>query len=167
MLYPQFKGVPFNAYVALVNKLKKQAMSEMGLPESEIVVRQLRPEDIGFANPLFSGTVAASATAAWSNAINTYTIADNRYVGIFGVSYDNSENIVTALRFTREGKTARIWSIQQVTDFEDKTGYADDPITVEQNTQITIEKYTLSTTSRDTTTILGVVVERRGLLINP
>lgn len=165
MLYPHFKGVPFNAYVSLVNKLKEQAMSEMGLPESEIVVRQMRPEDIGFSNPFFASTI--SAGDAWRNMINTYTIADNRYVGIFGVSFDTNENSVNALRFTREGRTARIWSIQQVADFEDKTGYADDPISIEQNTQITIEEYPTTTTDFDATTLLGVVVERRGLLINP
>ncbi|KKM97077.1 hypothetical protein LCGC14_1171680 [marine sediment metagenome] len=167
MLYQHFKGVPFDAYVALVNKLKKQALEEMGLPEDEIVVRPLRPEDVGFANPVYTSTIAAGSTAAYSNFINTYTIADNRYIGIFGVGYDNSENNVTALRFTREGKTARIWSIQQVADFEDKVGYGDDPITVEQNTQITIEKYSITTTDSDTTSLVGVVVEKRGLLINP
>lgn len=167
MLYPELNGIPFDAYVALVSKLKMKATMQMGVLESEIVVRQMRPEDIGFSNPVFIATIAAGSTAAWSNMINTYTIADNRYVGIFGVSYDNSENNVVALKFTREGKTAREWAIQQVADFEDKTGYADDPITIDQNTQVTIEKFALSTSNADTTTLLGVVVEKRGLVINP
>ncbi len=164
MLYPYFKGVPFDAYVALVAKLKKQAMTELGLPESEIVVRALRPEDVGFANPVFISTVSADS---WTNSVNTYTIADNRYVGISGVVCDGDENTIVALRITREGKTARIWNIQGVADFEDKAGYADDPITIEQNTQITIEEYGLATTKTNEICLLGVVVERRGLLINP
>ncbi len=164
MLYPQFKGVPFIAYDVLVKKLKKQAKEEMGLPESEIVVRSLRPEDIGFTNPIFASTTSADT---WTNSVNTYTIADNRYVGIHGVVFDADENTVVALRITREGKTARIWAIQQVSGFEDKAGYADDPITIEQNTQITIEEYGLATTKTNEICLLGVVVERRGLLINP
>ena len=165
MFYPHFKGVPFNAYIELVNKLKKQAMEEMGLPESEIVVRALRPGDIGFTNqPLFQSTTSADA---WTNSVNTYTIADNRYVGIHGVVFDADENTVVALRINREGKTARLWTIQQISGFEDKAGYADDPITIEQNTQITIEEYGLATTKMNEICLLGVVVERRGLLINP
>ena len=164
MLYPHFKGVTFNAYVALVHKLKQQAMSEMGLPESEIVVRALRPEDIGFIIPYFASTTSADT---WTNSVNTYTIADNRYVGIHGVVFDADENTVVALRITREGKTARIWAIQQVSGFEDKAGYADDPITIEQNTQLTIEHYPVVTSDFNEVCLLGVVVERRGLLINP
>jgi len=167
MLYPQFKGVPLEAYNRMVDLLKARARQELKLSDSELVVRPLRPEDIGFANPVFNSTVAASGTLAWSNLVNTYTIADNRFVGVNGVFADKTRDNLTQIKVTRSGKTTRLWSVQQVRDFEDKIAYADDPFTVGQNEQITIERYATTKVGDSMFGFVGVVIEKRGLTINP
>ncbi len=167
MFYQEFKGVPLDAYNQTVELLKERARTELKLPESELVTRPLRPEDIGFSNPVFNSTVASGGTLTWSNLVNTYTIADNRFIGITGVFYDTTRPNLTQFRITRSGKTTRLWSIQQIRDFEDKIGYADDPFTVGQNEQITIERYATTAVKEDKTGFIGVVVERKGLVINP
>lgn len=165
MFYQHFKGVPLEAYDRVVQLLKAKAMTELKLPESELIVRPLRPEDIGFPNAVFASTIASSG--AWTNMVNTYTIADMRFVGLTGIVYDLNRANIVQLRVTRSGKTSRLWSIQQIRDFEDKIGFADDPITVDQNTQLTIERYATTAVKSDKTGFVGVVVERRGLVINP
>jgi hypothetical protein len=137
-------------------------MATTQLPGEPLIHRSLRPEDVGYANPAFFSTLSSTA---WQNLVNTYSIADNRFIGISGVNYNTTS--VTALKFTRAGKTARIWSIQQLMDSEDKIAYADDPITAEQNTELTIQGYAAATSDAAKVVLLGRVVEPRGLLINP
>lgn len=153
------------AYRTMVGSLKKKAMQELKLPEGEIIVRSLRPEDLGLTNPDWTFNIAASS---WNILIPAYTIADNRFVGINGVFVaESGEQAVTQLKVTREGQVKRFWQIQGANFLQDQTEYFDDPITVDQNTPLTIQGYAPSGTS-DTAfrcIFLGAVAEKRGVLV--
>ncbi len=146
----------------MLNKIWDKGKDQLNLPESDLIHRSLRPEDIGYTDPVYIATIASTA---WQNLVNTYSIADNRFVGINGVNYNTTS--ISAVQFDREGKTARIWSIQQIMDSEDKIAFADDPITIEQNTLFTLKAYFISTSDSSKVTFVGRVVEPRGLLVNP
>ena len=170
MLNFALEGDALDNYNKMVEELKRKAMSELGLLASEIVVRPLRPEDMGFSTPQWTKTVAWSGTNAWNKIVNTVTVADNRFIGINGVHRGTGQGTTTQftqLRVTRSGKLARYWNIQAVEDFIGNSQYFNDYITVDQNNQLTVEGYALATTVTEKMVFLGAVAEKRGLVLNP
>lgn len=168
-LYPELKGVSLEAYNRMIDKLKLKASTEGKLSEAEMIVRPwLRPEDIGFTNPEWYWNMSSASGSAWSTSdISSKTIADNRFVGISGV-FDTGAGVIHAIRIAREGATAREWDVAPVRNYLHKAAFADDPVTIDQNTTITISLYmAAASTINNTFGLIGAVVEKRGLLINP
>ena len=170
MFYPELKGPALEAHKAMKTKLKNTAMKELGLSENEIVVRDLRPEDYGSGSAdAYAGITAAS----WETFVDAATIEDSRFIGISGVfsggTANNSEgdNPFSQVRITRKGSVSRYWPMKEVQNFKHKIGYADDPITVDQNTAITIDVWGRTAGSIPNWGLVGAVAEKKGLLINP
>lgn len=170
--YPTLEGPALDAYRKMVSSLVAKASTELNLGMDELVVRDLRPEDIGASSADFYWGLDA---AAWSTPISAQTIADNRFVGINGVAlfgYRDQTSVggsavVSQIRVTRKGSVARYWVTKPVNSFENKVGYCDDPVTVDQNTTITVELWSRLAATVSNFTLLGAVVEKRGILISP
>jgi len=162
MFYPELKGRPLQAYRNLVNKLKAIARTEA---VTDIVTRPLRPEDVGMPNPEWRWT--ATAAAGWATLIDAQEIADKRFVGIYGVRNAEAAGTITELRIKAQGEIVKYWPIQEITYFENQTGFADDPVIIKQNTSITLESWQRTSSTLTAFELVGVVVEKRGLLINP
>lgn len=152
-------GQTMDAYKAGVAELKRRAMRELGLPESEIIVRDLRPEDIGLSTPQWTITPTADV---WNDYVST-SVADQRFLLINGVHKVTA--YVSQLRITREGKTSAIWNIQANPSLRDCTTFFE-PVIIDQNTLIRIEAYGI-TASAEKLALLGAVCEPRGLVVNP
>lgn len=182
MFYPELKGPALDAYRQMVKKLKATASKELGVSEDELVTRSLRPADIG-QNASTPDHYVGLTALTWTNIINAQTIADNRFVGICGVSVGsgstaiptlgagadvrNLSSAVDQIRITRKGSVARYWQVKPLVHWAHGTGWVDDPVTVDQNTTITVEGLSRLASSIAGFDLLGVVVEKRGLLINP
>ena len=172
--YPELKGPALDAYRQMVSSLLAKAERELGLSRDQLVVRDLRPEDIGASSADFR---VGTKEADWIALVDSQTISDNRFVGINGVVLMDTggtdafglanEPPVSQLKITRKGSVARYWNVKPIWAFEGKVGYCDDPITVDQNTTITVEAWARSASSLEGFTLLGAVVEKKGLLINP
>jgi len=161
--YFKLEGPALAALTALTREVKKVAMTQLKVSEDEIVTRPLRPEDVGLSTPVWTFNI--SSANAW-NTLISHTIASDRFVGINGVLYQVSGTaVITQLRVTRAGQKKRYWQIQGVEYTENQTMFFDDPIIVEQNTPITVEGYATATSSAETLCFLGVVAERKGILI--
>lgn len=165
MFYPELKGNALKAYVDMVTSLKQKASSELGLSAKELIIRPLKPTDVELSNEVWEFSLASAND--WNTEINAQTIDDNRFVGINGVFNNEAAAIGTQLRITREGSVARIWNIQAIKNFEEKVGYVDDPITMDQNTSLTLEVYTRTAATVDGIGLIGAVAEKRGMVINP
>lgn len=160
----ELTGSALEAYRAMADKLFSKAKAELKLGVDDLVMRPLRPEDIGLSTPKFEFNIATAD--AWNTMISSQTIADNRFVGINGVLYGMSaQGAVTMIRVTRAGDVVRYWPIQDINFNENAMVFFDDPITVDQNQPITIEGYATATSSTERIVFLGAVVEKRGLLI--
>lgn len=167
--YKELKGPALDAYRKMVSSLMSKAKSELGLSQNELVLRGLRPEDIGASSPDF---YFGLDSAAWSTLISSQTVNDNRFVGINGVVIGpetalGGTSMVSQLKITRKGSVARYWNTQPIHGFEGKIGYTDDPVTVDQNTTLTVDAWARTAGSIENFSLLGAVVEKRGLLINP
>jgi len=164
MYYKKLEGPALEAYRAMVAKLKEKAMKELKLGPDEIVIRPLRPEDIGLSTPEW--TFNLSSSGAWNTVIDNKTISDNRFVGINGVLVEESGEMAgTQVKITRMGQDVRYWQIQGANMTEDSTLYFDDPVTIDQNTTLTVQIYARSTDSDFQLCFLGAVAEKRGVLI--
>ena len=165
--YPKFEGVPVRAYDKMVADLQARARKELGLPDSELVTRPLRAEDLGLSTPQWTFTL--TSTVGYVAMINTISILDNRYVGINGICYTNAAPAVNQLRITRAGSVSRVWNIQEVQYNENDSVWFDDPVTVGQNETLLIEQYASAATTQSAELIVfyGVTVEKRGIVTNP
>ena len=134
--YPELKGPALAALRSAIQELKARA-NRVGISGDELVVRPMTATDIrgGSAEDWDLGYVAD----AFAVNISTVTIANNRFVAIYG--YTNSLGtvqfsvagaggtnsafgrdmmiapIVTAIRITRKGAVARIWDISPIFNF--------------------------------------------------
>jgi len=166
--YQDLKGVALDAYNKMVSTLMKKAGMELSLGKDDLILRSIRPEDI-------VGTTTAcwcfgvTTTSGWNTLINAQVIADNRFVGINGISDGTATPLVSQVRITRAASVAVIWNIQELQTNVDNRAYVDDPFTIDQNTALTIEAWNCTTTTASCYNLvfLGAVVEKRGLLVNP
>lgn len=176
MFYPELEGDALKAYVETRNRLVSKASKELlgrawfpGQPiPDELVVRTLRPEDLGLANPeyRFFDTVAGATAAAFNTVVNV-TVADNRFIGIYALVNNEASGEANEIRATREGTVTRFWPLQQIQFWQSNTGFADDPFTADQNTNLTIDLYLRTASTVIDLHPLGLVVEKKGLLVNP
>lgn len=142
--------------------LLDMASKELGVSVDELVVRDLMPSDIGFSNE--DWTVSAS-TANTYNDFTSTTVADNRFIAIYGVAGVDTD-IVSAVRFTSGAKTLDIWSLQEIRALQNRFKAAKRPIILRQNTAIDIDIYATSTGSV-TMPLLGRVCELKGRTVEP
>ena len=141
MFYKEFKGVAYKAYQLMRQDLINMAMKELNVSEDDLVVRDLRPEDI-----------IISGTPQWSKTTN---VTGGWATGGSG------------WRIDRSGSVARYWHIQElIPNNENNVMYVDDPIIIPQNNLLTIKGYSL-TSATEYLRLIGLTVERKGLLLSP
>jgi len=152
------------AYRKMVSALYSKAEKELKLRREELVLRPLRPEDIGLPTPVWTFNIATAN--AWNTMIDNVSIADNRFVGINGILYGESgTGVVVQIEIKRAGEVKRYWQVQDVNFLEDATIFYDDPITIDQNQTISVRGYATAVDSDLRLSFLGAVVEKKGLLI--
>ena len=165
--YHELKGVPLDAYNKCCNEILRRAQEQLGLPREEIILRDLISDDLGKTGKWW---FAVTGTSGWNTLVNTYTVADNRFICISGIfNEESTAAVVHTIRITRAGSVARWWNVQRVGMQDDQELHVDDPIIVDQNQAITVEGYNALTTTATTEEIgfIGCVAEKRGLVINP
>lgn len=166
--YPVFQGQAVDAYNKMVNIMVNKLKTEQGLPDDQIVVRDMRPEDImGNANTYYPaiGGQAGTFTDLVSGGA---TVANNRFVGIYGVYSNATDGAFNQLRITRKGSTSRFYETNSIRLWQHRTAWFTDPITVDQNTNITVAfSQRTNLGSMADYALIGLVVEKRGLLVSP
>lgn len=167
--YDEFKGNALAAYKNGVDKLRAKAGGELGLATDGLIIRQLRPEDLGSAAATPWWSLNQTTVNTWTafTAATTATIADNRFCLINGVYFNGGSGSLHQVKITREQSVTRYWVVSPIRGFQSRTGWADDPWTVDQNTVITIEGICSSVSTLTDFDFVGAVAEKRGLLINP
>jgi len=170
--FRDLKGVPLDAYNKCCNEILSRAQMQLGLPREEIILRDLRSDDVDLLGLPGKWKFAVTNTTSWKTLVDSKTIADNRFICISGIFTEMPNPVIHTIRITRAGSVARWWNVQRVGLQEDSEMHVDDPIIVDQNQTLTIEGYNGHTATNLTGTpeeigFLGCVAEKRGLLINP
>lgn len=175
--------------VAVLSDAERRAIREAALDSAlvaaknglkgsniKLTVRDLFPSDLGETNEQWADQTGTSANVWENSIIASETVADERFIAIYGV-LDNSEirGILAGLRFTFGRAIRAQWSLFKLASddnrIEGRTAYARSPIVLTQNTPFTIEMYlsgTLVSTSQSVSLhYLGYVVEKSGKVITP
>ena len=138
--YHELKGIALDATNKCCNEILRRAQQQLGLPREEIILRPLRPEDIGYSASKFKNSL--TTTLGWNDLVATYTITDNRFVCITGVfTEESTPTRVHQIKINRAGSDARIWNVQRVSLQDDHEMHVDDPIIIDQNTVLNITGY--------------------------
>ena len=165
--YADLKGTPLDAYNKCCNELLRRAQEQLGLPREEIILRDLRSDDLGETGKWKWDT--CTSTLGWNTLLATYEIADNRFICISGLFTEMTTPVIHSIRITRGGSVARWWNVQRVGLQDDNEVFIDDPIITDSGQTITIEGYNglTSTNPAEEFGFIGCVAEKRGLVINP
>lgn len=162
--YERMEGPAKQAYDRMCSSLMNAAKTELGLGEKDLILRQLRPEDLGLTG---QWNVNLTAASTWIVYINAAAVANNRFIGINGVAIPQSAvQGGTQVRITAQGQVLRWWGIQDANLTENNAFYFDDPVEViKQNTPVTVEVYARSINATERVVLLGAVVEKEGILV--
>jgi len=155
-------GVPSGA-VAIPTTCQGKAIAlasqQLGLPESELTVRSLLPQDLGLA----TWSLNLTAVGGWSaNVINT-AVADNRFLCITGVSYAGTA--AEQVRVRVGASTVAQFSIEQVPGITTTHHIDISPILAQQNLPVQVDVYSSAASATDNVILEGVTVEKKGMVL--
>ena len=161
ILSPTFRGTPSVGAVAGVTDIMAMAEQQLGLPRSELVMRGLRPEDVGLTT---SWNFTSTAVNTWENWFST-VVADNTFIAITGVSYGGTN--FAQIQISAAASTSGYFNLSFISGLESQLWYAAQPIIAQQNQLISAQVISKAAQVTESINLMGTVVERRGLLINP
>lgn len=157
----------------IVRRMIAEAMAKTNLSEDKIVVRDIRAKDDVI---LYSGGSAVDledwgcVTGTTANAYETMaadTMADQRWIGIYGVKVDEDALSCTALKFNIGGADRVIWQLQALNEDDGFVGFCPSGVIIPQNDPYTISRWVRIASTSTHIVLKGVVVEPRGKLISP
>jgi len=133
------------------------AMQQLGLPESELTVRSLIPQDLGLNTWSFN-----LAGAGWNTVIST-NVADNRFLCITGVSYAGTA--CEQIRVRVGASTVAQFSIEQIPGITTSHHADISPILAQQNLPVQIEAFASAVSAADNVILEGMTIEKRGMVL--
>ena len=155
---PSFTGIP--PATGCESRLLAIASQQLGIPPNELIVRGLRPADVGLTTSFaFTSTVANT----WENWVST-TIADNTFICINGVAY--SGTTFSQMRIHAGAKYVEYWPLGFISGLESQIWFDASPPIVEQNQPLVIDIISTGAAT-EYPALMGTVVEKRGLVVSP
>ena len=171
--FPQLVGPALDAFTRGVRDIRERARRELNLSEDNVIIRSLRPEDLGRASTVTNAKswqwVLTNSGTTSTDVLSGVTIADNRFCMIAGVSVDGGatgDDSLSQVSITRKGSVAREWNLEYAKAQLGRSCFFSDPITMDQNTTLTVSIYSLATATHSVA-FLGAVAEKRGMVFNP
>ena len=160
---------------AIRNQLKNAvlgiACNELQMTSDRMVVRDINPlvtiGDLDFTYWDWNEVTGASAT--WET-MSTGTMADQRWLVIYGVMDDDDFRSCSALKFNIGGADRVIWSLQQLPGPSTNagvTGVSPGGVVIPPNAPYTISRYVRSINTPTHLILKGFVCEPRGKVLSP
>jgi hypothetical protein len=135
------------------------AMQQLGLPESELTVRSLIPQDLG----LNTWSLNLATANAWNANVISTSVADNRFLCITGISYSGSA--AEQVRVRVGASTVAQFSIEQVPGITTTHHVDISPILAQQNLPVQVDVYASAISAADNVILEGMTVEKRGMVV--
>jgi len=157
---PVAPGVPAEAVpTTCQGKAIALAKQQLGLPESELTVRSLIPQDLG----LTTWSLNLAVANAWNSGVINTSVADNRFLCITGVSY--SGTAAEQVRVRVGASTVAQFSIEHVPGITTTHHIDISPILAQQNLPVVVDVYSSAISGTDNVILEGTTVEKRGMVV--
>ena len=150
-------AVPGVVKTGIQGELMAMAMNQLGLPASEIVIRSLRPQDIGLTS--FNHT--STGANVWDNFASA-TVADNTFISFDGVSYGGTN--FSQMRINAGARAVEYWPLAWIAGLRSQVFYDTSPSIAQQNQPVIID-INAKAVATENVSIMGTVAEKRGLVI--
>jgi hypothetical protein len=170
-----------------------ESMARLEMPTERLISRSIVPTDLALTNARWTETSGTSANAFTNTSISSNTVADDRYVGIWGVrlftpmsTVDNDASLaaleqmqypISILRIDVGGTRVAQWDLYPLMSiqidlaeshaFRPISGLTLTPVLIGPNKSVTISEYVTVSTALYTLGLEGVVVEPEGLILRP
>lgn len=166
-MYPELSDDAEAAAKAGRRELLRRASEKLGA--DEVILHTLRPEDVGAANAAGYGTVNITTGNSFTDAVASggNTIANNRWLLIYGFANNEAVREIDLVRINRGQSTARKWNVRSLSMYQNNAGWSNQPVIVNDNTNVTLSFAAASTNTAADFAFLGEVADRRGSAINP
>jgi len=167
--------------------LLAKASRELQMPESELVVRDIRPQaDLDWGSNTNFANAAVTTEIWWitTDSSNTgyqeiitsasTTMADQRFVAIYGIR-DSRYNLntitgpcVSLVKIQVGNSIKAIWDLEQLSCYrKNMVGLSSSAVIIPQNTQFQIFGYITDLSIITDLQLEGIVVEPRGKVLSP
>lgn len=152
---------------AVIGALIDLASKELSMVKEKLLVRDIRPQaDLDYT--VESWSEVTGATANVYETMTTGTMADQRYVGIYGVkTSEQGKGVCSMLKINVGGGDRAIWTLHSLGEEDDYQGYCPSGIIIPQNAIYTISRWVLMVSLAFYCQLKGVVVEPRGKVVSP
>ena len=156
----------------IIGRIVAEVQARTRLSIDKLVVRDIRAKD---DITLYTAAVSAAVedwgmltgtTADAYETMATGTVADQRWLGIFGVK-TSPDVSCTALKFNVGGGDRAIWQLQALNEEDGYVGFTPFGVVMTQNSPYTISRFVRQASSSAFIILKGVVVEPRGKVISP
>ena len=150
----------------VIRNVLRTAVAQLKLPEDKLVVRDIRPlADLDYTYEDWRETTGAAANTY--ETMSTGTLADQRWIAIYGVKMDADSPSCSMLKFNVGGGDRAIWQLQALGAKDDYVGISPNAVVIPPNAPYTISRYVRSISQTANIVLKGVVVEPRGKVISP
>lgn len=153
---PSYTGTPSTDPTGQLLALAQQ---QCGLSGESVVVRGLRPQDLGLNNFMFTSTLVNT----WENWVNA-TVADCTFIAITGISYGGTN--FSQLRVQAGSSYVAYPNLAFISGLVSQIYFFPQPIIIEQNNPVIIDVISKAAATEGIN-LMGIVVEKRGMLISP
>jgi len=153
---PSYSGTPTTDPTGQLLALAQQ---QCGLSGESVIVRGLRPQDLGLNDFQFTSTLVNT----WENWVN-HTVADCTFIAITGIAYGGTS--FSQLR-TQAGSSYRGYApLSFISGLVSQLYFFPQPMIIEQN-QPCIMDVISRAAATEGISLMGIVVEKRGMVVNP
>jgi hypothetical protein len=150
------------------NAVVLQAARELRLAPTKLLVRDIDPlTDLDYSYA--SWHEKTGTTANVYETMSTGTMADMRYVGIYGVQDDSEAINVSKIKINVGGSDKAIWFLENLYSVNGgpRIGFSPSVVIIPQRKLYTISRYVLVASSPAPIVLKGFVVEAYGRLLSP
>lgn len=135
------------------------ATQQLGLPESELTIRGLLPQDLG----LTTWSLNLASANAWNSGVINTSVADNRFLCITGVSYAGTS--AEQVRVSVGASTVANFNIERVAGITTTHHIDIAPILAQQNLPVRVDVYASVVSATDNLILEGYTIEKRGMVL--
>ncbi len=135
------------------------AQQQLGLPESELTIRSLIPQDLG----LTTWSLNLANANAWNTGVINTNVADNRFLCITGVSYAGTS--AEQVRVTVGASTVANFNIERIAGITTTHHIDIAPILAQQNLPVRVDVYASGVSATDNVILVGHTVEKKGMVL--